>query len=79
VARVCRQHLGKTPTEVVNESRLEWAAQRLAQTAVPIEVIAEECGMANVSYFYKRFALQNGMTPGEYRKSALRIAGSGAG
>ncbi len=75
VARVCRTYLGKTPTELVNEFRLELAAQRLAQTALPIESIAEECGMPNLSHFYKRFALHHGMTPGEYRKSALRIAG----
>ena len=78
VARVCRKHLGKTPTEVVNELRLERAAQRLAQTAVPIDAIAEECGMPNLSYFYKKFSQQHGMTPGAYRKSALKILGAGA-
>lgn len=77
VARVCRKHLGKTPTEVVNEFRLERAAQNLSQTAVSIEAIAEECGMPNLSYFYKRFTMQHGMTPGAYRQSALRILGTG--
>ena len=67
---VCRQtarHLGMSPTAFVNQVRMQHAAQRLGEGSATIEEIANECGITNVSHFYKLFRSHYGTTPRAYR------------
>ncbi|MGX9356705.1 AraC family transcriptional regulator [Roseobacteraceae bacterium S113] len=67
---VCRQtarHLGLSPTAFVNQVRMQHAAQRLGEGSTTIEDIARECGITNVSHFYKLFRTHYGTTPRDYR------------
>ena len=75
VARVCRTHLGISPTEVVNAARLEHAATRLSGTDDPILDVAHDCGLPNLAHFYKLFAARFGTTPRRYRMQARLIVG----
>ncbi len=68
VAREVRRHLGKTPTDWVNEMRMRHAAQLLAGTRREILDICGDCGFENVSYFYALFRVQYAMTPLTYRR-----------
>lgn len=78
VARACRAHLGISPTEIVNASRLEHAASRLSNTDDTILDIADDCGLPNLAHFYKLFAARYGTTPRRYRMQARFIVGRDA-
>jgi len=67
VAREVRRHLGKTPTDWVNEMRMRHAAQLLSGTRREILDICADCGFENVGHFYALFRKQFGMPPFAYR------------
>lgn len=67
VCRTCKAVTGFTPSEYVNRIRIEYAAQMLRSTEVPLDYIIDGCGFENVSYFYRLFRKQIGMTPRAYR------------
>jgi len=65
--RVIQKFLGKTPTEYINEIRLEHAAHALAMTSLSIEEIAAQIGYKNLGYFYRLFRARYKTTPRIYR------------
>jgi AraC family cel operon transcriptional repressor len=67
VSRDCRKHLNTTPRELVNRSRLKWAAMQLETTDKKIIDIATECGFENLGHFYKLFRQTHHLTPRSYR------------
>lgn len=71
VARASVRWLGRTPTEVVNEARLDYSARQLAETARPIMDIALDCGLNSLSHFYALFRRRFGMSPRRYRHRAV--------
>lgn len=71
VARSLRQYYHTTPTELVNELRLEYAAKLLLISNLQITQICYECGFENLSWFYKAFARKYGCTPAEYKKRGV--------
>lgn len=72
VARSLRQYYYTTPTELVNNLRLEYAAKLLLISNLQVTDICYESGFENLSWFYKSFARKYGMTPAEYRKKLHR-------
>ncbi|AHF91674.1 AraC family transcriptional regulator [Opitutaceae bacterium TAV5] len=80
VAREVQRLLKKTPTDVLNEARMTYAAHELNTTSREIIDIAADCGLENLGHFYKIFRRRFGVTPHRYRKHAyatpeLRLAG----
>ncbi len=67
VCRMTQQLLHKTPSEIVNDARLQHAALKLLGTDRKIIDIAFDCGYESVAYFYKRFKEHHGETPQSYR------------
>ena len=72
-SRECRKWLDKTPTDVVNELRLDHAANQLAHTNLSIVGIAQSVGFLNMSHFYRLFRARFRLTPAEHRSAALRV------
>ena len=72
LARTLRYHYGQTPTEYVNDLRLQQAAKLLTTTSAAIVEIAGECGFDNLSYFYRRFSKRFGNPPRAFRLQATR-------
>ena len=70
LARVLRKHLGRTPTDVVNEARLTYAAHQLCTTERPILDLVADCGLENLGHFYKLFRARFGASPERYRRHA---------
>ncbi len=67
VCRVARKHLGVSPSAYVNKIRMEYAALMLAGSDLSINDISSECGIENLSHFYRVFQRQYGTTPRQYR------------
>jgi AraC family cel operon transcriptional repressor len=67
VAREFRRYLNRTPTEVITDARMSYAADRLATSDEPITSIALDCGLENLGHFYRLFHARYGSTPRGYR------------
>lgn len=67
VCRSARRHLGMSPTAYVNRIRMEHAAMILGGSAKPINEVAIDCGVENLSHFYRLFREHYGTTPRAYR------------
>lgn len=80
VCRTARKHLGMSPSAFMNERRMEYAALMLGSTDNSIEHVARDCGLENLSHFYRLFRARYGVTPRRYRlhhlKDPVRAIGS---
>lgn len=70
LARTFRRYLGTTPTEFVNNLRLEYAARTIASTKTKIVDICESAGFDSLSHFYHLFREKYGVPPNMFRKRA---------
>jgi len=68
VNRIVNIHYKKTLTEFVNEFKMQYSANQLIMTSMPIKVICSNCGFQNIAHFYKVFKSRFNQTPREYRK-----------
>jgi len=70
VARTFRRYLQTSPSQYLNERRLERARLLLGHTNYPIIDICYRVGFNNLSYFYRLFRRRYGRTPREHRRQA---------
>jgi AraC family cel operon transcriptional repressor len=68
VNKTIKLHLNQTLTETVTKIKMNYAAQRLTMTNVPIKTICYNCGFNAIGHFYKIFKKHNGMTPNKFRE-----------
>lgn len=59
---------GKSVTEDIISSRMEYAKMLLATTDSSVKEIAEKCGYDNDVHFMRQFKKHTGLTPSLYRK-----------
>lgn len=74
LARTVRRVHGVTPTELVNELRLSWAAAELQFSSREIAEIALAAGFESLSHFYHLFRRQHRVTPRQFRLRARALA-----
>jgi len=67
VNKVIKTHLNQTLSETVTRIKVNYAAQKLTMTNVPIKTICYDVGFKSLAYFYKVFKLYKGMPPNEFR------------
>lgn len=63
-----KETTGQNVMDYTIETRIRKAKELLASTDLPLKDISEQVGYYNVSSFTRRFKLNQGVTPGEYRK-----------
>lgn len=68
VGKLVKKIMGKTLTELVKEKKIKQAEYLLQNTKMPVVDVIAEIGYSNVSYFYRQFKDQVGITPDEYRR-----------
>ena len=66
-SRLFKAEMGVTFIEYLTKYRVEQSKKLLKMTSLPIEVIANNTGFANASYFATTFKRLEGKTPSEYR------------
>ncbi len=68
ISRTFKKYLNKTPTQFINELRLNFAANQIRFTNKKIIEIAFDSGFENQSNFHKQFKSLFHYTPNEFRK-----------
>ncbi len=63
-----KKAVGKTPSQYLNQARLDLADQLLQQTNFTIAAIADQTGFSSDSYFTKKYEAEFGCKPSERRK-----------
>lgn len=69
LSRTMKKYMNVTPTDFINNLKVNYAANLLANTNLKITDICYEAGFGNISYFYMLFNDAYGKTPKEFRKS----------
>jgi AraC family cel operon transcriptional repressor len=67
LARTCREFFLCTPTDILNQRRIERARMLLRSTDEKVISIGYACGFKNLSNFYRNFSARVGITPAEWR------------
>jgi AraC-like DNA-binding protein len=81
--RLFVKHTGESVSEYLCKLRLGRACMRLAETDLPVSMIAFEVGLPNLANFNRQFRRVRGTTPSGYRKSfqqqgnQLEVSGKG--
>jgi AraC family cel operon transcriptional repressor len=71
ICREMKRHLNQTPTSFINNLRLNYAANLIANTDMPVIQISLESGFNNLSHFNHLFKQKFGLTPSAFRNSAF--------
>ena len=70
--RLFRQYMGTTPYNFLLCYRITRAKELLAQTDLPVGMVAHQVGFGDESNFSTRFTAMVGQSPLRYRKSTMR-------
>lgn len=65
-----KDHAGQNVMDYTIYQRMKKAKELLRTTNLPLKEIAEQVGYYNISSFTRRFKLNQGITPSDYRKSS---------
>jgi AraC family cel operon transcriptional repressor len=71
LGRLLKQYYGVTITEYINDLRLNYWANILTTSDIPILDSCYECGFQNVSWAYSLFKKKYGVSPLKYRNFSL--------
>lgn len=67
LCRIMRQLYGQSPTQFINNQRLNYSVYLLTQTDMDILTISETCGFTNLSHFYHLFKNKFEKSPAKFR------------
>jgi AraC-like DNA-binding protein len=70
--RLFVRHTGDSVSEYLSKLRIGRACMRLAETDLPVSIIAYEAGLSNLANFNRQFRRVRGTTPTGYRDSFRR-------
>jgi AraC-like DNA-binding protein len=70
--RLFVRHTGESVGAYLSRLRIGRACMRLAETDLPISLIAQEVGLSNLANFNRQFRRLRDMTPKQYRESFRR-------
>ena len=73
VGRTFKTYLGITPSQFINDLRLDYANDLLLHTEQPVIDICYDVGFENLSYFYRLFKVRWQCSPAQFRKMHQRV------
>ena len=72
ISREMKKSINRTPSQLVNEKRLTYAALRLEKSNDKIIDISYDAGYNSLSYFNRLFKNEYGVSPMQYRKKVRK-------
>jgi AraC family cel operon transcriptional repressor len=76
LTRATQRYYQKTPMQIINEIRINFAKTQLEVTDCLVSDIAFDAGYSDATLFIKNFKKLTSFTPGSYRKKFYRVAES---
>ncbi|EPL6456055.1 MULTISPECIES: transcriptional regulator ChbR [Providencia] len=73
LTRATKRFYGKTPMQIINDIRINFAKKQLEITNYSITDIAFESGYSSPSLFVKKFKESTSLTPSDYRKNLYSV------
>ena len=73
LTRATQRYYGKTPMQIINDIRINFAKKQLEITNYSVTDIAYESGYSSPSLFIKTFKKLTSFTPSSYRKHLTSI------
>ena len=73
LTRATKRFYGKTPMQIINDIRINFAKKQLEITNYSITDIAFESGYSSPSLFVKKFKELTSLTPSDYRKNLFSV------
>ncbi len=70
ISRCFKKYYGVTVAQFMNEQKLNYSANLLLNSNLPVIDICYECGFQNLSWFYRKFKEKFDLTPHQFRKNA---------
>lgn len=77
LTRTLRKYLDITPSEFVNDLRLQYASRLLRSYSAPVKEIVDHAGYENPAYFNRLFKQKFGVSPKKYRLLNVGIVNPG--
>ncbi len=71
IYRIFKDYFNDSPAEYIKKRRLNRACDYLAETDLPVNTVAQKCGIPDYNYFSKIFKKAFGISPRLYRKNHL--------
>lgn len=72
IGRVFKMYLGVTPSQFINNLRLDYASDLLLHTDQTVTDICFDVGFENLSYFYRLFKARWDCSPQQFRRANRR-------
>jgi len=72
LGRLCQEHLGMTPMNVINARLVLEAKRAQGHSSLSVKEIAHELGFVDVGYFSRFFRKHSGVSPSGFREAAGR-------
>lgn len=72
LCRVLKSKFNQTPTQYINDQRLNYSIYLLKQTQYEILEISDICGFHNISHFYHLFKSKFSCSPAKFRKNLTK-------
>ena len=72
LGRLCQEHLGMTPMNVIHARLVLEAKRALGHSSLSVKEIAHELGFVDVGYFSRFFRKHSGVSPSGFREAAGR-------
>ncbi|HML47602.1 MAG TPA: AraC family transcriptional regulator, partial [Clostridia bacterium] len=69
LSRLFKRHFGMNFIDYVSYLRMQKARELLTATDLKLKDIVQAIGYSDVANFIRKFRIQEGMTPGDYRKA----------
>ncbi|ROP61653.1 AraC family cel operon transcriptional repressor [Enterobacter sp. BIGb0383] len=73
LTRACQRYYAKTPMQIINDIRIDFAKKQLEITNYSVTDIAYDAGYSSPSLFIKTFKKLTSFTPSNYRKKLTEI------
>jgi len=71
LGRLCQEHLGMTPMNVINARLVLEAKRALGHSSLSVKEIAHDLGFVDVGYFSRFFRKHSGVSPSGFREAAV--------